>query len=70
MIRLQQKVNTVTELKEEGKIIEVSITNTNKSDTTKDEIVHEFKSPSFNGSGTSVHYLTIENQEKTLERKI
>ena len=35
MIRLQQKVNTVTELKEEGKLNEVSITNTNKSDTTK-----------------------------------
>ena len=35
MIRLQQKVNTVTELKEEGRLNEVSITNTNKSDTTK-----------------------------------
>ena len=35
MIRLQQQVNTVTELKEEGKLNEVSITNTNKSDTTK-----------------------------------
>ena len=35
MIRLQQKVNTVTELKDEGKLNEVSITNTNKSDTTK-----------------------------------
>lgn len=28
-----------------------------------DEIVHKFKSPSFNGVGTSSHYLTIENQE-------
>ena len=28
-----------------------------------DEMVHEFKSPSFNGQGTSSHYLTIENQE-------
>ena len=27
-----------------------------------DEMVHEFKSPSFNGVGTSSHYLTIENQ--------
>ena len=35
MIRLQQKVNTVTELKEEGKRNEVPIINTNKSDTTK-----------------------------------
>ena len=35
MIRLQQKVNTVTELKEEGKLNEVPIINTNKSDTTK-----------------------------------
>ena len=27
-----------------------------------DQIVHKFKSPSFNGVGTSSHYLTIENQ--------
>ena len=26
-------------------------------------MVHDFKSPSFNGQGTSSHYLTIENQE-------
>ena len=29
------------------------------------EIVHEFGSPSFSGSGKSSHYLTIENIEKT-----
>ena len=28
-----------------------------------DEMVHKFKSPSFNGVGISAHYLTIENQE-------
>ena len=28
-----------------------------------DEIKFKFKSPSFNGVGTSSHYLTIENQE-------
>ena len=28
-----------------------------------DQLVHKFKSPSFNGMGTSSHYLTIENQE-------
>ena len=28
-----------------------------------DQITHKFKSPSFNGQGTSSHYLTIENQE-------
>ena len=28
-----------------------------------DQIVHKFKSPSFNGVSTSSHYLTIENQE-------
>ena len=28
-----------------------------------DQNVHKFKSPSFNGVGTSSHYLTIENQE-------
>ncbi len=36
MIRLQQKVNTVTELKEEGKLNEEAInTSTTKSDTDK-----------------------------------
>ena len=30
-----------------------------------DELVHEFKSPSFSGAGISAHYLTIENQEKS-----
>ena len=28
-----------------------------------DTITHKFKSPSFNGVGSSSHYLTIENQE-------
>ena len=28
-----------------------------------DTITHKFKNPSFNGIGTSSHYLTIENQE-------
>jgi len=28
-----------------------------------DEMVHQFKNPSFSGVGTSSHYLTIENQE-------
>jgi hypothetical protein len=31
--------------------------------TKADQITHKFKSPSFNGMGTSSHYLTIENQE-------
>ena len=39
-----------------------------------DELVHKFKNPSFSGIGTSAHYLTIENQEKSrrdaLEDKI
>jgi len=30
-----------------------------------DTITHKFKSPSFNGVGTSSHYLTIENQQYT-----
>ena len=29
-----------------------------------DQIVHKFKSPSFNGIGTSSHYLTIENPQE------
>ena len=35
-----------------------------------DEIVHGFKNPSFSGIGTSAHYLTIENQEKSRRDKI
>jgi len=34
------------------------------------EIVHRFKNPSFSGVGTSSHYLTIENQEKSRKDKI
>lgn len=33
--------------------------------STADELVHKFKNPSFSGIGTSAHYLTIENQEKS-----
>ena len=35
-----------------------------------DELVHKFKNPSFSGVGTSAHYLTIENQEKSRTDKI
>ena len=35
-----------------------------------DEIVHEFKSPSFSGIATSSHYLTIDEQEKTRRDEI
>ena len=35
-----------------------------------DTITHKFKSPSFNGVGTSSHYLTIEKQEHTLKLTI
>ena len=34
------------------------------------ELVHKFKNPSFSGVGTSSHYLTIENQEKSRREKI
>jgi len=37
---------------------------------TADEIVQKFKNPSFSGQGTSAHYLTIENQEKTRRDQI
>ena len=30
-----------------------------------DEIVQQFKSPSFSGVATSSHYLTVDEQEKT-----
>jgi len=33
--------------------------------TVADEIVHGFKNPSFSGIGSSAHYLTVENQEKS-----
>ena len=35
-----------------------------------DEIKFKFKNPSFSGIGTSSHYLTIENQEKSRKDKI
>ena len=35
-----------------------------------DEIVHGFKNPSFSGVGTSAHYLTVENQEKSRRDEI
>ena len=35
-----------------------------------DEIKFGFKSPSFNGVGTSAHYLTIESQEYTRKEKL
>ena len=33
-------------------------------------ITHEFKNPSFSGIGTSAHYLTVENQEKSRRDEI
>jgi hypothetical protein len=35
-----------------------------------DEMVFNFKNPSFSGIGTGAHYLTIENQEKSRREKI
>ena len=35
-----------------------------------DEMVHEFKNPSFSGVGTSSHYLTIESQETNRKQAI
>ena len=35
-----------------------------------DQIVHKFKSPSFNGINTSSHFLTIENQEFNRRQEI
>jgi len=37
---------------------------------TADEIVQKIKNPSFSGQGTSAHYLTVENQEKTRREQI
>ncbi len=34
------------------------------------ELVHEFKNPSFSGSGQGAHYLTIENQEHSRKKAI
>ena len=45
-----------------GFLLLISIIATN---IKADQIVHKFKSPSFNGIGTSSHYLTIENQQYT-----
>lgn len=40
------------------------------SQANSTELVHQFKNPSFSGIGTSSHYLTIENQERTRKEKI
>ena len=37
---------------------------------TADEIVQKFKNPAFSGQGTSAHYLTVENQEKSRRDEI
>ena len=34
------------------------------------EIIHQFKNPSFSGIGTGAHYLTIENQEHSRKKAI
>ena len=39
-------------------------------ETTAGDLVYKFKSPSFNGVGTSSHFLTIENQEFTRKAEI
>lgn len=35
-----------------------------------DEMVHKFKSPSFNGENTSSHYLTIEQQQYSRKKSL
>ena len=40
------------------------------ADLQADELKFKFKSPSFSGSGTGAHYLTIENQEKSRRDQI
>ena len=40
------------------------------AELSADEIKFKFKNPSFSGSGTGAHYLTIENQEKSRKDKI
>ena len=49
-----------------GVVILLAVTTT----VTADEIVQKFKNPSFSGQGTSAHYLTVENQEKTRREQI
>lgn len=40
------------------------------SPTIASELVHQFKSPAFNGIGYSAHVLTIENLEHTRRQKL
>jgi hypothetical protein len=40
------------------------------SQTLASELIHQFKSPSFNGIGYSAHVLTIENLEHTRRQKL
>ena len=49
-------------------ILLVTLITTSQANST--ELVHQFKNPSFSGVGTSSHYLTIENQERTRREKL
>lgn len=40
------------------------------SQATASELIHQFKSPAFNGVGYSAHVLTIENLEHTRRQKL
>ncbi len=52
------------------KALTIMLILTTTSSSYATEIVHRFKNPSFSGVGTSSHYLTIENQEKSRKDKI
>ena len=68
LIRLQEKVDTVLQMKE-NEILNRNSTTTLSGVVIADEIVIALKSI-FSGIGTSAHYLTIENQEKSRKDKI
>ena len=67
MIRLQQKVNTVTELKEEGKLNEEAInTSTDKSNTTKSRSSTKIQKPFFQWTG---YFCTLSYNRKSRKVK-
>lgn len=76
--RIKQTLKEVGRVKKRGatqmnnllKLSLITATILVSSEVYAQQIRHEFKNPSFSGVGTSAHYLTIENQERTRKEEI
>ena len=68
--RKKQKIQSQSEVATLLTIFVLSIIAISPVDASAQEITHKFKNPSFSGSGTGAHYLTIENQEFSRKKAI